>query len=196
MNVSRQWTQWFLVRYSLRTALVGMGLFAIYLGNWNICANRHAVATRNLANRGVPFWSGFEEPIGPNFLYTWSQDVPPNGYFSPWFAELFCIGGNEIGMVDGIELSDTDWQLFGNLVRLKHLSIANYDGSPDWTSHLSRCRELEMLEISSTRLSSRDVENLCKLKSLKVLVLLNTGLTTDELRILREKLSNCEILVE
>jgi len=183
------------LRYSLRTLLLAITLFALFFGTWIRNANRHEFATKKLRSKGVFVEDRFEDPIGPNIIYSFKQAVPRNGYFPKWFANNFCVKGSFIFSVVDLSLKPEDWLLFKDLENLRHLVIVDSELSPGWVSQIAECRYLSVLVISRSIVGLNDIPELGSLNQLSTLELLHTNLSAQDIAVLRSKLPLCEIVV-
>lgn len=174
-----------------------MFVVCLYLGLRSTLARRHERAMSALSAASVRFYDGFEEPPGPNWMYTWSTELaPPNGFFPAWFRDLVCIQGSFECYVDCQRMKKEQIPLSGDLLHLRCVLLTSCDNIADWVAPLARLRGLHHLGFKTLRkLSDADIALLGTLETVPFMTFESTTITFEQVHRLRTLLPECEIEV-
>ena len=166
----------FKFKISLRWFLVVVSIVSLFVGLRCYDAANHNTAMERLLILGARFESGFEEPIGPNWIYMGdSHALPPKRYFPTWFSYSFCKKG--FSFCDLTDAENDCYQQLSKLVNLRQLRIGCSPLPNEWANSIAACSELESLLIVSCDFDSKDVEALGRLHQVSVLTLADVDLT-------------------
>jgi hypothetical protein len=180
-------------------------ILCILLGYRERIRQENDRAVRELRALGASFPDGFEDPIGPNFLWTWIAPcpVPPNGYFKGWygFADWFaesplCITGSFWVFIENRELNEREFRLLGDLVHLHYLSLGNVDFPVESLAIIPTMSELKQLGIESASLTDDAVRYLKRATQLESLILRCPQITSNAIQSLRSALPHCDVYRE
>ena len=208
-------------RFSTRTLLVASLAFCLILGYRSLIHNQHNSGVKLLRKSGFDLWDEFEDPIGPNWLYlNGKSGVPNGGYFPRYFADFFCLKGYfQCWIHDQVDAKDKSWSHLSRLIHLRHIQIVNSSLPDDWGTDLGNCGYLDLVEIISCRIDKSDIsefgnlnvkqleiydadlsENtallfstLAKMRQLEKLTLSESGLTSQDFKVIQSLLPNCEV---
>lgn len=185
-----------LKRFSLRGLFIVLTLTALYLGLHVSKVRENKAAIRQLRSRGAALWCTTMDPIGPDFLYTWSTYRIPNGYFSPWFENHLCIEVQDIVFLENTTITQEDIQLLAKVPLVSGAHFRDSELEPETVATISRTCRFEDLCFENTPLSDKDFSELAKMRWLQRLFLLGTNAEAEGIARLRNELANCEILSE
>lgn len=198
--------------------VVVSSIVALMLGNTWLKSWRHGNAEIALHSIGVESIDRFEDPPGPNWMYTGGQDfLPGDGYFPQWFADYLCLKGNTIYFAAEISLDVDQLEWFTDLINMKSLSVRSSSVPERWVQILGRCRDLESLQVTDIPLTSHDlrdigelrlrtvtfnlvelsvhqktlIESLSQIEGLQIVRLTKTDLSEDAVKQLQEMLPDC-----
>ena len=207
------------VKFTLRILMFGILVLCGILAHWTNKKRRHDSAQEKLIVSRFEFHCGFEDPIGPNFLFTWSNFIPPNGYFPITFAEHFCIRGSFECMISDCDPTRHELELLKHLVHLRKVTFQNARLPSGWSTPLQNCKSLNCVDFVGIRFRESDFKELShldvdgvgifatdlshdsdsfvrscqKLRHLRALKLGNTGLGQADINQIRDILLSCEI---
>jgi len=146
---------------------------------------RHKVACKAVKDHGAIQCNGFEDPIGPNYLYggcTENAPVQSNGFFPIWFVNSFCVTGFTDCDIKNLPANSRIWEQFSHLYNLRSLVISDSCFPFSWSKSLKDCHELRILHLELYSIEEKDFEHLSCLEKLKYLVLSGVHLTEDDLK--------------
>lgn len=193
------------IRISLRFLFVVVALCCLVLGIRGYHRRRHAEATAKLQHARAQLYDGFEDPIGPNWL--WTRKLPPNGVpsnsFFPhvvplgdWFVRSpFCTTGYFKCCLEGSVFDRNHLRLLPRLYHLEHLTLIDTNIAFDREDILilSQMQSLRILEVKCDRMLPETLLNFAELRQLVYLSLVAPRITDQDLEVLRERLPNCRI---
>jgi hypothetical protein len=185
----------YLKRFSLRSILVVMTVAALILGLHlhRVRENKHAI--RKLRDRGASIGGSTFDPLGPNFLYTLNFYRIPNGYFSTWFEEQFCVEVVDNAMFIATTVHPEDIRLLAK-VPLTGVLIRDSRLEPETIASIVTYCRFRHLGLDNTQLTSTDVSHLARMTWLEYLSLTGTSAQATGLDQLRASLPDCEVYVD
>ena len=146
-------------------------VFSMTIGYWLWKKTRHVEAVKILSGHAASY-DGFEDPIGPNWIFTGSSRVPANRSFPTWFVDNFCIAGNFDYHFESIEVKHETLNRLTNVVNLEVVSFDRCELPTTWIDSLASVKSLKHLTLISTIFPTkrlpRELRNLRQLHSLTI----------------------------
>lgn len=205
------------VRIRLLHFLLGI-LFCCFvvIASTSVSQN-HRIAVAKIRGLGYEYSSGFEDPIGPNWMWTGRSGLPTNGTFQSKYARFFCLVGCKECVVDNKQLVLDDLYPLPKLLHLKYLRFFSCDLPKGAFAIVSRCKYLRNLQLINTQIDDvasleklkvksltlmgidladeRDalIKSLSKIDELELLFISDCGFSSEDSRLIRRSLPNCKV---
>ncbi len=192
----RHWHQ-----YSLRSLLIAITIFALWLGYYSYGARRQAAAVKTIAQHGGQALydyniSGSWQPIVPTRVREWLgedffvtvvrvnfPDGKPTG--DDGVAALKGLSGVTVINTNKSGITDAGLAYVAQMRQLQILRLKSSQITGAGLKHLRHLRHLQMLDLSGNRVTDTGLANLTELTTLEYLTLDGTDVTDAGLHQLR-----------
>ena len=171
------------IRYTIRAVLILILVVCLILALHSATTAKHRYACLVIEKHGAIQCNGFEDPIGPNSWYGGFSNnfpIPSNGFFSPWFAKLFCVTGYTDCEIKNLRSDSNAWEYFRYLHHLRSLDISSSNFPANWSSQLN-CPELRFLCLEISDVSEKNYRELGEIKNLETLIFSQLTITISEI---------------
>ncbi len=183
----------------------------------------HQKAATCIKAMGGIFIHGFEEPMGPNWIYISGGSIPPNGFFPNWFVHRFCISGTFTLEFENSSLRTSDLECLSDLLFLQEIQFIGCEFSGSSKSKFAVCKNLYYVTFMSAKFhkgslvildsmrhvkdftflnsdfgdqKSSLVDRICEFKSLETLYFLNCDILESDVTRIRGCFPNCNLTIE
>lgn len=159
-------------KFSLRAMLIVISIGSIAFGYWISKRNKHLDAMKVFRRPEIANYDGFEDPIGPNWVFTGSARIPANRSFPNWFVKLCCVSGYFDYHFESIKFQQDDLIRLPHLVNLELISFKSCELSNNWISSLVLVKSLKHLTLISTIFPTTNLtKEIGKLKQIQSLTI-------------------------
>lgn len=190
------------IRYSLRTLLLSVTIFAVLLGIREQVRSAHIAAIAELEANGAQLFDRLIDPIGPNWMWTWNRDQSffAPGYLSLWIGVWFeqsplCTEIRASCIIHGNAEFDNQIDHLSSLLYLATLDLRDADITVAHVRKIAKLRNLSALFIVSDAIDEEIIRELMKLRQLQSLVIEGTNIPDDAQVSLASTMPSCSITV-
>jgi hypothetical protein len=185
--------------------LAVIAVFCVRLGIRENGRRQHNFAFSELLARGAVLWNWYEDPIGPNFLWTGTirRFAPPNGFardrlgVGDWFTHSpLCTVGAYNCTMTGRDFGETELALLSRLQHLHNREIIEIDLTSRGLESVAKLSELEDLIIQADELTEEVLSPLGQARRLRKLSLRSANCSATAVEKLQKSLPNCSISID